>query len=193
MSGLFLPFILAAAAIVAAFATYRGIRRGGARYYTLERESLLRQASLMLAGSTLLFLGAITLLVMQQQQIVAEESNNGDAEVTPEANSPAVEETPELNNLPPLPTETPLPGPTLTPTSLICRGSVEGTFDNGLTLRETPGGTEIDVLAEASIVTILTEEETVEANGFVWRKVRSLFGDEGWVADEFLTLGLGCE
>ena len=68
-------------------------------------------------------------------------------------------------------------GHTLTPTALICRAVVEGTFDNGLTLRDTPGGSEVDILAESSILTVLTEEEPVEFNGLQWRKVRSLLGD----------------
>ena len=44
MSGLFLPILLFVAALVATFLTYRNIRRGGARFYTLEREIILRWA-----------------------------------------------------------------------------------------------------------------------------------------------------
>lgn len=203
MTGLILPIFLAFAGVAAAFLTYRGIRRGGARYYTLERESLLRQASLTLLISTLLFLGAVGLLAYNQQQLTAPEgepvldedgeTNGGaNAEAAPDQ-APAEEGTPEVNNLPPLPTETPLPGPSPTPTALICRALVEGTFDNGLTLRDSPGGGEIVILAEASILTVLTNEAPAEANGLTWRKVRSLLGDEGWVAVDFITLGEGCE
>lgn len=192
MGGLLIPILLAAAAVVAAFITYRGIRRGGARFYTLEREALLRRASLTLFMSVLLFSGSIGLLVYQQQQSLPADPEEADvveggATVTP---------TPGLNALPPLPTETATPDlsiPTPTATALLCRAVVEGTFDNGLTLRDAPGGAEIDVLPEASIVTVLTEEPAQEVNEFTWRKVRSIFGDEGWVADQFLTLGSGCE
>lgn len=188
-----LPIILTAVGLILTFVTYRGIRRGGARFYTLEREALLRQATLTLFATALLFLGAIALLLMERQQLVApEEAENGDVVEGEAAGTPA----PDLNVLPPLPTETPTPDaslPTATPTPTVCRGLVEGTFDNGLTLRETPGGAEIDVLPEASLVTVLLEEGTQEANGLTWRRVRSIFGDEGWVADQFLTLGQGCE
>jgi hypothetical protein len=69
---------------------------------------------------------------------------------------------------------------------------VEGTFGNGLTLRSEPGGEQISILAEADLVTVIDQGPT-NANGIEWRQVRSLFGDEGWVAAEFLTLGTGCE
>lgn len=195
MSGILLPILLALGGVVAAFATYRGIRRGGARYYTLERESLLRQASLTLLASTLLFLGAIGLMVYSQQQAVAEEEATIATEEASEGTVEAVqaEETPVINSLPPLPTETPLPGPSPTPTALICRASVEGTFDNGVTLRDAPGGEQVSILPELSILTVITEEEAVEFNNYRWVKVRSLLGEEGWVADDFLTLGQGCE
>ena len=195
MIGLLLPILLAVAGVGTAFFTYRGIRRGGARYYTLERESLLRQASLTLLISTLFFLASISLMVYDQQQAIAEqETTIGDeTDASTSAAAVPVDATPELNTLPPLPTETPLPGPTPTPTPLICRAVVEGTFDNGLTLRDNPGGAEVDILAEAAILTVITEEEPIEFNAIRWRKVRSLFGDEGWVAEDFITLGSGCE
>ncbi len=197
MIGLVLPIILAVAGIGAAFFTYQGIRRGGARYYTLERESLLRQASLTLLLSTILFLASIGLMAYDQQQLLAEDTETAVVDGEDSSTEPNIviqaEETPELNTLPPLPTETATPGPTLSPTPLICRAVVEGTFDNGLTLRTNPGGSEVDILAESAILTVITEEDPVELNGFRWRKVRSLLGDEGWVAEDFITLGSGCE
>ena len=66
----------------------------------------------------------------------------------------------ELNSLPPLPTQTPPPPPSATPTPPICRAVVEGTFDNGLTLRETPGGVEVEILAEAAVETVIEEIES---------------------------------
>lgn len=192
MSGLFLPIGLVVAAILTAIATYRGIRRGGARFYTLEREALLRRASFTLFSTVILFLAASGILVYERQQMLGTGQPAEGGVIEGEV---AITTTPEINSLPPLPTETATIDasiPTATPTAVICSAIVEGTFDNGLTLRDAPGGAEVDVLAEASIVTVLTEEEPVEANGFIWRRVRSLFGDEGWVADEFLTFGSGC-
>jgi hypothetical protein len=195
MSGLFLPIGLIFAGIIAAIATYRGIRRGGARFYTLEREQLLRRASFTLFTTVVFFLAATGILIFEHQQSLTAENPPAEGEVDVVEGETAVPTTPEINSLPPLPTETATPDlsiPTATPTVPVCSAIVEGTFDNGLTLRDAPGGAEVDVLAEATIVTVLTEEGTQEANGFVWRRVRSLFGDEGWVAEDFLTFGSGC-
>lgn len=191
MSGLFLPILLAFLGLATALFTYRNIRRGGARFYTLEREAILRQASLTLLASVLLFGGAIGLLLFERQQ---SDTLPGDANA--ESGTTAVSPTPDpaQNLFPPTPspTATPdltLPTPTATPT--ICRGVVEGTFGNGLTLRDTPGGGEVAILQDGSILTVLPEPSQ-QVNGFTWIRVRSVFGDEGWVADEFVTLGLGC-
>ncbi|MCB9420950.1 MAG: hypothetical protein H6667_14195 [Ardenticatenaceae bacterium] len=191
MSAFFIPLALAFMGIVAAFASYRDIKRGGARFYTLEREAILRRAGLTLIGSMLLFIAAIGLLILGQQQGTAVPTPAGEVlegvvTVTP---------TPLVEQFPPLPTETATPDlsfPTPTPTRPICRAVIEGTFGNGLTLRNEPGGEQISILAEADLVTVLDQEPTV-ANGIEWRQVRSLFGDEGWVAAEFLTLGTGCQ
>ena len=197
MTGLFLPIALAVAALFAGLATYRGIRRGGARFYTLERESLLRRASFTLFASILLFLGSITLLMVERQQLTAtEEASEEDGETAVSIGTPAATQTPELNNLPPLPTTTSTPDPNIptpTATAVVCRGVVEGTFGNGLTLRDEPGGEEVAILAEATIITILLEETPIEFNGLIWRKVRPLLGENGWVAEDFITTGSGCD
>jgi hypothetical protein len=93
------------------------------------------------------------------------------------------------------PAETPSPTvdatiPTPTATPIICRAVVENT-SFGLYLRDAPSGEEVDLLPEGSVVTLL-EDEAVEANGFTWRKVRAVGGDEGWVAQDFLTIGSTC-
>ncbi|HEX6385489.1 MAG TPA: SH3 domain-containing protein [Anaerolineae bacterium] len=191
---MYIPIALTIAGLLTAFAAYRGIRRGGARFYTLEREAILRRASLSLLGSVLLFLAAIGLLAYQHQQIGAEEATNSGEIV--EGELMAETPTSEFQQFPPLDTPTPTPDlnlPTATPTALICRAIVEGTFGNGLTLREAPNGAEVTVLAEATLLTML-EDEPVEADGLTWRKVRSVVsGDEGWVADQYLTLGESCQ
>ena len=70
MSGIVLPALLIFGGIIAAFVTYRNIRRGGARFYTLERETVLRRALLSLAASVLFLLAAIAILFYQRQQLL---------------------------------------------------------------------------------------------------------------------------
>lgn len=194
MNDMYIPIALTMAALLTAFAAYRGIRRGGARFYTLEREAILRRASLSLLGSVLLFLAAIGLLAYQHQQIGAEGATNS-SEVL-EGAALTVTPTPEFQQFPPVDTPTATPDlniPTATPTTLVCRAVVEGTFGNGLTLRESPNGERVAVLAEATLLTMLADEP-IEAEGMTWRKVRSVVsGEEGWVADQFLTLGESCQ
>lgn len=190
MGDFLIPIILAFAALVAALMTYRGIRRGGARYYTLEREALLRRATFTLFASVILFIAAIGVLVYRQQN----------ATPSPD-NEPSVSEEIVLTITPTImveqfpPTETPSPEEpvvTPTPTAVICRGIVDGTSGNGLTLRVNPGGEEITVLPDGSVLTVL-EDEPTESGGFVWRKVRVVGGEEGWVAQDFLTIRAPCE
>ena len=92
------------------------------------------------------------------------------------------------------PTETAMPEepePTVTPTAVICRGIVDGTSGNGLTLRVDPGGEDITVLPDGSVLTVL-DDAPVESGGFTWRKVRVVGGEEGWVAEDFLTIRAPC-
>ena len=76
MGEFLLPLALAVAGLVAALMTYRGIRRGGARYYTLEREAMLRRATFTLFGSVVLFIAAIGFLVYQQRQATVGTTGN---------------------------------------------------------------------------------------------------------------------
>lgn len=192
MSAYLIPIVLALAGLVAALATYRGIRRGGARYYTLEREAMLRRASLSLLVSVLLFAAAIGVLIYQQEQAGPEtvlepavgEEGLAEATITP---------TVAIEEFPPTSTATPdIDVPTPTSTPVICRAIVEGTSGNGLTLREVPGGAEMSILPDGSVLTVL-EDTPQESGGLVWRKVRLVGGDEGWVAQDFLTIRAPCE
>jgi hypothetical protein len=194
MTGIFFPVALVVIALFIAFAAYRNIRRGGARFYTLEREAILRRASFMVAASTLLFIAAISLLLLERQQTLdLEAAESGEPIEGVETRTP----DPEVLTVPPTPSATAtadasIPTPTITP--VVCRAVVTGTFDNGLMMRDAPGGAEVTILAEASLVQLIPGEEIVEANGFSWRKVRSIItNDEGWVAEEYLELGPGCE
>ncbi|HFE67388.1 MAG TPA: hypothetical protein ENJ93_09000 [Chloroflexi bacterium] len=195
MNGIFIPLALTFAALFAAFSAYRGIRRGGARFYTLEREAILKRASLSLAGATLLFLAAITLLVLQIRQGQTQAAiESGELVIEGEVTSTPL---PEINTFPPTPSPTATIDttiPTATATAVLCRAVVEGTDGNGLTLRVAPGGEELDILPEGSLVQLVSDVEPQEVNGLVWRNVRSIVtGNDGWVAEDFLALGPGCE
>jgi len=190
---LFLPLLLAFIGLILAFVTYRDIRRGGARFYTLEREAILRRASLTLIGSVAFFLLAVGFFAytFQQTQAIdaatAGETVEGVATGTP---------TPLLESFPPTPTMTATIDqtiPTATATPIICRAVVEGTSGNGLTLRETPGGAEVAILPDGSILTLNQDEAAQESGGFMWRKVKSITNQEGWVAEDFLRIGAPCE
>ena len=191
MGQFFLPLALALGGVIAVLITYRGIRRGGARYYTLEREAMLRRATYTLFGSMVLFLAAVVFLILQQ---------NPDGSTPPPGAEQAVEggvaltvtATPFLEQFPATPTATAdVPVETVTPTPVVCRAVVEGTSGNGLTLRDTPGGNEITVLPDGSVLTVL-EDAPTESGGFTWRRVRIVGGEEGWVAEQFLTIRAPC-
>jgi hypothetical protein len=187
-----IPAFLAVIALIVAMATYRSIRRGGARFYTLEREAVLRRASFMLLVSVAFFLGAIGLLIYDRQQLALPSAADGGAANGAEATPTA---TVAIEAFPPTPTGVATLDPNLpppTPTSMICRAVVEGTSGSGLTLRESPGGPEIRVLLDGTIL-ILMDTEPVQDDNFLWRQVRTVSGDEGWAADEFLTISDDCQ
>ncbi len=189
MTDLTIPLIITVVALIAALSAYRGIRRGGARFYTLEREAMLRRASFTLLASIFLFLGAVGLMTYNYQQILAQQ-NQDPAEVEQGVGTTTPEEI-IIEDFPPTPTTTPTPDPNIPPptaTAVICRAIVDGTAGGGLTLRDTPGGEEIIILPDGTIVNLLeTEPQTV--NNTTWRNVRTVAREEGWVAEEFLTIG----
>jgi hypothetical protein len=190
VTGILLPVVLVIAGLLAAVSAYRGIRRGGARFYTLEREAILRRAGLSLMVSVALFLAAAALLFYQRQQYLETLfPPEPDAALTP-GEQPTITPTFFLESAPPSPTVgTPQPTPSATP--MICRGVVEGTSGNGLTLRDAPSGAEIQILAEGALLTVLDDPPT-EANGTIWRKIRAVGGDEGWVAEDYITIRAPC-
>jgi hypothetical protein len=188
MRELTIPLVITIIAIIAALSAYRGIKRGGARFYTLEREAMLRRASFTLLASILLFLGAVGLITYNYQQLQGQ--GNGTTVDTEEG---VVTTTPEtvIETSPPTATITPTVDPNIptpTATSVICRAVVDGTAGGGLTLRDTPGGEEITILPDGTIVNLL-ETEPVQANNFTWRNVRTVAREEGWVVEDFLTIG----
>lgn len=193
MSGILLPLLLFAGAIVATFLTYRNIRRGGARFYTLEREIVLRRAMVTLVAASVLYTAALGLIYMQRQQLIEalqppEEQEAADGTTSPAITTP----TPMLEVFPPTPEPTSLtPAPTATVTPTVCRAVVEGTGGNGIYLRDAPQGEQLVILPDGTLLTVL-EDAPVEAGGFVWRKVRAVGGEEGWAAQDFLTIRAPC-
>lgn len=197
MNSIYLPIILTMAGLIGAVMAYQGIRRGGARFYTLEREAILRRAGFTLIGSIAVLILAVVLLFLQIQGLTAEPEEeevlqNG----TVVATQPAPISTPTIGlQFPPASTPTPtvdLNIPTSTPTPIICRAVVTGT-SFGLYLRDVPGGSaELALMEEGTVITLL-EDEPVSANGFTWRRVRATGGLEGWVAQEFIEVRPPCE
>ncbi len=187
MSGSFLPLFLAALAFVAALFTYRDIRRGGARFYTLEREAILRRAGFTLIASTLLFFAAIGLMMVERQNIA-----NQVAVLSGEEIEGVPTPTATLSTLPPTPTPTSTPdpnAPTETPAPLICRAIVRETGGSGLNLRDQPGGAELMVLQEEEIVTLLETEPPRVVGGVTWVNVRTtVTRTDGWVVLDYLVI-----
>ena len=143
MSGLFLPLLLFVGALVATFLTYRNIRRGGARFYTLEREIILRRAAFTLIIGALFYTGALGLLYYQRQQMIeaaappegTPEGDTSEGAVGPGVTTP----TPLFEQFPPTATATSTtPQPTITPTPVTCRAVVEGSGASGIYLRDAP-------------------------------------------------------
>lgn len=194
MTGIFLPILLFVGAVVATFFTYRNIRRGGARFYTLEREIVLRRAIVTLVAAAALYTAALGLLYFQRQQFLeaslpsSEEEEAADGVGGPQVITP----TTMLEIFPPSPEPTSLtPQPTATATPTVCRAVVEGTGGNGLYLRAEPQGEELVLLSDGTLLTVL-EDAPIDAGGFTWRKVRAVGGEEGWAAEQFLTIRAPC-
>ena len=74
---------------------------------------------------------------------------------------------------------------------MVCRAVVEGTSGSGIYLRDAPQGAELVILQEGTLLTVL-EDAPVDAGGIVWRKVRAVGGEEGWAAEQFLTIRQPC-
>lgn len=193
MSGLFLPILLFAGALVATFFTYRNIRRGGARFYTLEREIVLRRAMVTLVAAAALYTATLGILYFQRQQLIEASLPPAEEETIDGVTAPVVTTpTPMLEAFPPSPEPTSLtPAPTATATPTVCRAVVEGSGGNGIYLRDAPQGAEIVILPEGTLLTVL-EDDPVQAGDFVWRRVRAVGGEEGWAADAFLTIRAPC-
>ncbi len=78
------------------------------------------------------------------------------------------------------------PTPTAVPTPAYPQAIVFGTSGVGLTLRAAPGGVEVVVLPEGTVVSLLDTAPQLQ-DGLTWRHVRTPAGEEGWVGEDFLT------
>jgi hypothetical protein len=77
--------------------------------------------------------------------------------------------------------------PTAVPTPDLPQALVFGTQGIGLKLRATPGGAELLVLPEGSLVGLLPTAPA-EQGGVTWQHVRTAEGQEGWVGADFLVV-----
>ena len=75
----------------------------------------------------------------------------------------------------------------VTPTPDLPHAIVTGTQGIGLTVRETPGGAEVAVYPEGTVLTLLAEDP-IEHNDYQWHRVRTPDGKLGWAANTFFTL-----
>ena len=75
--------------------------------------------------------------------------------------------------------------PTVVPTPDLPMAIVTGTGGAGVVLRETPGGQEMMVVPEGSLV-FLGEDSPAQEEGLIWHKIQLLGGVSGWVVADFL-------
>ncbi len=117
------------------------------------------------------------------------------AEVMIPTPEPTADLSRPLATFTPGPTSTPPPQdipPTVAPdvpTGTLAAGgnaSIEGTGGSGANMRSSPdlGDNLIRTLSDGTAVTVL--EGPTEAADFVWWKIRTAEGDEGWVVQDFL-------
>ncbi|MCL4867963.1 MAG: SH3 domain-containing protein [Anaerolineae bacterium] len=187
-----LPFILTALGLILALNTYQNIRRGGARFYTLEREAMLRRATVTLALTVLLFVGAVGIMYLNQAETVTLEPSADATSITPVTLPISPDSATGIQQFPPTFTPAPtveqmLPTPTITPR--IIPAIVTGTGASGLWLRAEPSanGETLFRLQDGEILSLLEDEPVVEG-GYTWVKVRRVDGEQGWVAREFLQI-----
>ena len=81
-----------------------------------------------------------------------------------------------------VPSATPTPTATFTATPLA--GYIVSTGDQGVLLRDAPGGGIVAFLPEGAGVQVLLGRQTVD--GVNWLEVRDLFGRSGWVPAVFI-------
>lgn len=77
--------------------------------------------------------------------------------------------------------------PTAVATPQFPQAIVFGTQGIGLTLRSQPGGGELAILPDGTVVGLLPAEP-VEQGGVLWRNVRAADGREGWVGADYLVM-----
>lgn len=78
------------------------------------------------------------------------------------------------------------PLPTVAPTPELPRAFVRNTGGAGVVLRQSPGGAEIAIVPEGSLVFLPEDASEQQQDGRVWRHVQLLDGASGWLVAEFL-------
>lgn len=73
------------------------------------------------------------------------------------------------------------------PTPSLPTATIEGTGGVGVVLRESPGGQEVMIIPEGSLVFLL-DDHAAQDGGRAWRKVRLLGDVSGWIVSDFLDL-----
>ena len=84
----------------------------------------------------------------------------------------------------PAPTRTPTPTPTLTPTEITEATAVINALSSTIWIRRSPGGQQFVLLENGDIV--IPTDGRANQNGTLWREVRTVQGDTGWLQAEFL-------
>lgn len=81
--------------------------------------------------------------------------------------------------------QTPPALPTIAPTPSLARATVQGTGGAGVVLRDAPGGAEIMIVPEGSLV-FLPDAAPVAQGDHSWRQITLLGDIRGWVVADFL-------
>ncbi len=78
--------------------------------------------------------------------------------------------------------------PTATPTPPPAKAVVTNAGEFGLRIRETPGGNQIDMLPDGTVLEVIPEPQVKTDDGITWQKVKDPQGRVGWVSTEYIVI-----